>query len=145
MSVFLNNSYIDSCIVSGNEVGKLAIIFTLINHSWFMVLNFSPRLCNRLSHFATPWNMRGSTEFASCQLFCSTLPSPVSYLPIFYLPSPIVSEAISRRCSVKNVFKNSQENTCARVPFSIKLLKKRRLWHRCFPVNFETFLRILFL
>ena len=106
MSVFLNNSYIDSCIVSGNEVGKLAIIFTLINHSWFMVLNFSPRLCNRLSHFATPWNMRGSTEFASCQLFCSTLPSPVSYLPIFYLPSPIVSEAISRRCSVKNVFKN---------------------------------------
>ena len=31
--VFLNNSYIDNRGDSGNEVGKLAIIFTLINHS----------------------------------------------------------------------------------------------------------------
>ena len=35
----------------------------------------------------------------------------------------------------------SQENTCVRVSFLIKLLKKR-LWHRCFPVNFTEFLRI---
>ena len=35
---------------------------------------------------------------------------------------------------------NSQENTCARVSFLIKLLKKR-LWCRCFPVNFAEFLR----
>ena len=35
------------------------------------------------------------------------------------------SEAVARRCSVKKVFseisKNSQENTCARVSFLIKL------------------------
>ena len=32
-------------------------------------------------------------------------------------------------------FTNSQENTCARASFLI------RLWHRCFPVNFVKFLR----
>ena len=65
-----------------------------------------------------------------------------------------VSEAVVRRCSVKKVFlkisQNSQENTCARVSFLIKLqapsatLLKKRLWHRCFPVNFVKFLGTLF-
>ena len=51
-----------------------------------------------------------------------------------------------RRCSIKFFLQNSQENTCARVSFfkqvaSLRpatLLKKRlkRLWHRCFSVNF---------
>ena len=57
-------------------------------------------------------------------------------------------EAVARRCSVKKVFldisQNSQESTCARVSFLIKLqpstLLKMRLWHRCFPVNFVKFL-----
>ena len=50
---------------------------------------------------------------------------------------------------------NLQENTCARVSFLIKLqaeatlqpatLLKKRLWHRCFPMNFAKFLRTLFL
>ena len=49
------------------------------------------------------------------------------------------------------ILENSQENTCARVPFLINLqaqlatILKKRLWHRCFPVNFAKFLRILFL
>ena len=55
-------------------------------------------------------------------------------------------------CSIKIVFleisQNSQENTCFRVSFSIKLqaatLLKKRLWHRYFPVNFAKFLRTLF-
>ena len=33
---------------------------------------------------------------------------------------------------------NSQENACARVYF----LLKKKLWHKCFPVNFAKFLRI---
>ena len=53
-------------------------------------------------------------------------------------------EAVTQRCSVKKVFveisQNSQENTCARVSFL-----KKRLWHRCFPVNFVKFLRTSFL
>ena len=52
------------------------------------------------------------------------------------------------RCSVKKVFleilQNSQESTCTRVSFLIKsraaTLLKKRLWQRCFPVNFAKFL-----
>ena len=49
---------------------------------------------------------------------------------------------------------NSNENTCARVSFLIKLqasrltpatLLKKRLWHTCFPVNFAKFIRTPFL
>ena len=61
-----------------------------------------------------------------------------------------------RRCSVEKVFleisQDSQENTCARVSFLIKLqpclryatLLNKRLWHRCFLVNFAKFLRTPF-
>ena len=55
-----------------------------------------------------------------------------------------LTETVARMCSVKKVFleisQNSQENTCARVSFLIK-----RLWHRCFPMNFAKFLRTPFL
>ena len=83
-------------------------------------------------------------------------------------------KAVVRRCSVKKVlleiFQNSQENTCDRDSFLIKLQAtrvsfliklqacnfiKKRLWrpatllkkglyHRCFPVNFEKFLKTPF-
>ena len=40
-------------------------------------------------------------------------------------PDSVISEAVARRCSVKKVFleisQNSQESTCARVSFLIKL------------------------
>ena len=46
------------------------------------------------------------------------------------------------------IWQNLQENTCAKVAFSIKLLYlfllKKILWHRCFPANFAKFLRIIF-
>ena len=77
-----------------------------------------------------------------------------------YLHSPIEKnerslEAVTQRCSVRKVFlefsQNSQENTCARVSFLIKLLAwpvtllKKRLQQSCFPVNFAKFLRTSFL
>ena len=55
-------------------------------------------------------------------------------------------EAIVQRCSVKNVFLeislHSQENTYASLFFKKRptTLLKKRLWHRCFPVNFAKFL-----
>ena len=69
--------------------------------------------------------------------------------------SQSLAEAVIRRYSLKKVFfkisRNSQENTCARVSFFNKVaglrpatLLKKRLWHRCFPVNFAKFLRNLF-
>ena len=45
------------------------------------------------------------------------------------------------------ISQNSQENTCARIIFNKvadlrpATLLKRRLWHRCFPVNFVKFLK----
>ena len=42
------------------------------------------------------------------------------------------------------ISQNLQESTCARVSFLIKLQAEawyRCLWHRCFPVNFEKFVR----
>ena len=63
----------------------------------------------------------------------------------------LLREAVFQRCFVKKVLfeilQNSQENPCAKVSFSIKLqarpatLLKKRLWHRCFPVNFAKFQR----
>ena len=51
-----------------------------------------------------------------------------------------------QRCSVRKAFleilQNSQQNTCTRD--SITLFEKR-LWHRCFRVNFAKFLRTPFL
>ena len=46
--------------------------------------------------------------------------------------------------AVLRILQNSQENTCARISPQSTLLKKR-LWCRCFPVNFAKFLRALFL
>ena len=48
------------------------------------------------------------------------------------------------------ISQNPQENICARVCFCNKVagpatLLKKRLWHRCFPVNFVEFLRTPFL
>ena len=83
----------------------------------------------------------------------------------------IMWEAAVQRCFVKKVFleisQSSQENTYSRVSFLITLqaslstplkttesiwskerpeaLLKKRLWHRCFPVNFVKFLRTPFL
>ena len=65
------------------------------------------------------------------------------------------TEAVVRRCSAKKVFleisQNSQENTCARIFFLIKLKAsslqlyfKKRLWHRCFSVNCAKFLKAPF-
>ena len=44
------------------------------------------------------------------------------------------------------ILQNSQENTCTRVTFLIKLKAlQKRLWHRCFHLNFAKVLRTPFL
>ena len=52
-----------------------------------------------------------------------------------------LSEAVSRKCSVKKLLLKtlqiSQENTCARA--------SKKLLHSCFPVNFAKFSRTAFL
>ena len=75
-------------------------------------------------------------------------------LALWWKTSLIVKDWLSlhHRCSIKKVFldisQNSQENTCARVSFLMKLrpatLLKKWLWHRCFPVDCVKILRTLF-
>ena len=65
-----------------------------------------------------------------------------------------VTEAVVQRCSVKKMFleiwQNLRWNICARLIFnkvaslSHANLLKKRLWHRCFHVNFVKFLRTSF-
>ena len=70
-----------------------------------------------------------------------------------YISNCTPKEEVAERCSVKKVFletlQNLQENTCARISFLIKFrpatLLKKRLWHRCFRLNFAKFLRTPFL
>ena len=63
-------------------------------------------------------------------------------------------EAATRGVLRRKVFleipQNSQENTCPKVSFLIKLqvaltLFKKKLWHRYFPVNYVEFLGTPFL
>ena len=63
-------------------------------------------------------------------------------------------EVVAQRCFIKKFFleilQNSQENTCANKQTPVKTpqpatLLKKKLWYRCFPVNFAKFLRTPFL
>ena len=67
-----------------------------------------------------------------------------------------VTRSSHRRRSIQRVFlkisQNLQENACDRIFFLNKVgdlraatLLKKRLWHRCFPVNFAKFLKTPFL
>ena len=61
------------------------------------------------------------------------------------------SRQVFYKKSVLKISQKSQENTCARVSFLIRCrlipatLLKKRLWHRCFIMNFKKFLRTAFL
>ena len=71
-----------------------------------------------------------------------------------FMNSSIIFRSSQQRCFVKKgvleISQNSQESTCARVSFLIKLqvppvtLLKKRLWHSCLPVNLAKFLRTPF-
>ena len=68
----------------------------------------------------------------------------------------ISAEAVAQTCSVKKVFleispKFTGKHLCQSLYFNkvaglrLATLLKKRLWHRCFPVNFAKFLRTPFL
>ena len=69
------------------------------------------------------------------------------FIDMFFISTLYCIEAVAQRCSVKKLFlaisQNSQDYTWARVSFLT--LVKKRLWHRCFPVNFAKFPRTSFL
>ena len=66
---------------------------------------------------------------------------------MIFFTSTLLVKAVAHTRSAKRMLieisQNSQESTCARVSFLIKL-QASGLWHRCFSVNFEKFLRTPF-
>ena len=72
--------------------------------------------------------------------------TPVKYKARQKAGFPIVTYTTSEEKVFLEISQNSQENNCVRIYFLIKLqAKKKRLWHRCFPVNFVKLLRTPFL
>ena len=70
-------------------------------------------------------------------------------MPLSYVYKQPPEVFCKKRCSQKFLQK-SQENTCARVSFLMRLQASacnfiKNDWHRCFPVNFAKFLVIPFL
>ena len=76
----------------------------------------------------------------------------IMFTPLSYM---LLSEAVVWRCSVKNVFWKFREihtrkHLCQSLFFNkvaglrSATLFKKRLWHKCFPVNFAKFLRTFF-
>ena len=121
----------------------------------------------RLKYFLLPvWLLCRSQEIKQPNSNPFLLQSPNPFLAIVpictkfckFVKNVVLNvEAVVQRCSIKKVFlkisQNSQENTCARVSFLIKsqtlglrpaTVLKKRLWYRCFPVNFAEFLRTPF-
>ena len=85
-------------------------------------------------------------------LYSKVLENFLSWINKYYFHAVLYIDLIfdccrssRRRCSIKKVFleilHDSQENTCARASFLIKLQALRR----CFPVNFTKILRTPFL
>ena len=88
--------------------------------------------------------------------FFKAVKSIYMYLPFIYKAPFILRRGSHRRCSVrKGVLRNFENFTgkhLCQSPFFNKVaglrtatLLKKRLWHRCFPVNIAKFLRTPFL
>ena len=73
-----------------------------------------------------------------CTFYKSTIKSNCILL-LFYAHGRSSRQEKFQKKAILEISKNSQENACARLCFL-----KKRLWQRCFPVNFTKFLRTFF-
>ena len=95
-------------------------------------------------------NLQKTTELM-CRYcaWCINLFKKNTWTTLVEVNHVLFSETVSRRCFIKKLFlkisQNSQENNRAGVSFLIKLkpanLLKKRLRHRCFPMNFVKFFK----
>ena len=54
-------------------------------------------------------------------------------------------ELFSKKCVLRNFAKYTEKYLCHSLFFSPATLLEKRLWHSCFPENFEEFLKTSFL
>ena len=112
----------------------------------FLIQSENPRV-NKLLTLNKLQNLSQFQIFISlfsCQWLIALFTRVLLRVTVYYYYVTYASEAAVKSCSIKKAFleisQNSQENAYARVSFL-----KKRLWHRCFPVNFSKFLRTPFL
>ena len=134
------------------QISLLKSIRTIPNNAFNVAniygIKLLTRLCVGLSHLRERKFRHNSQDTINPLCPCSLEIESTSHFFLCYqnfIPrrTNLMNElcrSSHRRCSVKRMFlkilQNSQENTCARVSFLIK-----RLWYRCFPVNFAKFSR----
>ena len=63
---------------------------------------------------------------------------PILYILYFTLSGSSRLEVLCKKVFLK-ILQNSQQNT-----WGLQLYQKKRLWHRCFPMNLTKFLRTTF-
>ena len=125
--------------------------FILIKVKWFSVL-----FCKFFVWCYTNWKKSkhsfGSIFSNQLEGISSCFTAKSRYY-IIRLQKQALGGVLSKKVFLK-ISQNSQENTCARLSFLIKLqvlglrpaaLLKKKLWYRRFPVNLAKFLRTTFL
>ena len=104
---------------------KISVFYCLLFMSWWFI------------YFLIKINMNNKMGKPKERSFINI------FLFFFYRRSCL--EVFCKKYVLKSFTKFTGKKTCARVSFLIKLqasgLQKKRLWHRCFPVNFAKFLR----
>ena len=73
---------------------------------------------------------------------CISIPIILSLYPEYHIPTHSLGGVLQKRCpSILNFAKFTGNHLCQSLFFTkVAALSKKRLWHRCFPVNFAKFL-----
>ena len=130
---FLELIFVNKFTFSSTTWKKISISYLLYFYSNF----FTSITIKLYNHLIT--NVSGENNYFYYIIIINCIKNNEIFLSL----NRLFVLAVAQTSSVKKflvISQNSQENTCARVTFWISLLKKR-IWHRCFPVNFVKFLR----
>ena len=94
--------------------------------------------CQEVDRYFKIWNMNHKTVSATLRMVGAV----VRRSSVNYTQRKSSVGVIEKKVFLE-IWQNSQENNCARTSVLITF-QKNRLWHRCFPVNFEKFSRTNF-
>ena len=113
-----------------------------LHQCWSLFFNYRLENCNC-------FNKETQTQLFSCDFYEFLLDSLTHFIPFPKVQKRSPRSVLSKKCSEK--FRKFYRKTPVPESFFNKVvglkpatLLKKRLWHRCFPVNFVKFLRTPF-
>ena len=113
-----------------------------LHQCWSLFFNYRLENCNC-------FNKETQTQLFSCDFYEFLLDSLTHFIPFPKVQKRSPRSVLSKKCSEK--FRKFYRKTPVPESFFNKVvglkpatLLKKRLWYRCFPVNFVKFLRTLF-